>query len=233
MIKLSANIESSNSFYDTLAEDYNNYMTDADNEVRKVVSETFNEFITAGNVLDFGGGTGLDLPWLLQCKYQVFFLEPSAQMRSIAMETILTSSNNKRPKVIEDKTNLKEWSIGNLPFTEKMDGVLANFAVINCIENAEEFFHSIALLCKPGCKVVLTVLDPRPQAIFKKNSIFCSIQMLLKGKFKVLHNYKGVYHETHIHSIDSLKKASRKYFDLIFHRPVKSSGFIILIFSKK
>ena len=55
------NIESVNSFYDAVAKDYDSHMTDNDKKARERVGQLFRQYVSKGNVLDFGGGTGLDL----------------------------------------------------------------------------------------------------------------------------------------------------------------------------
>src|ERR1700760_2851105 len=71
-------------FYDTIAEQYDSHLTASDESVRNIVAGAFEETVKGAKVMDFGGGTGLDLHWLTK-KYQVFFVEPSTNMRSVAV----------------------------------------------------------------------------------------------------------------------------------------------------
>ena len=51
---------------------------DADKIVRAKVANKFCDIVKDGGVLDFGGGTGLDIQWLTNKNFAVFFCEPSA-----------------------------------------------------------------------------------------------------------------------------------------------------------
>src|SRR5690349_3489834 len=74
---------SSTAFYNHIAEDYNAQMNqDPHNErIRTETAGYLKSILRQGVVLDFGGGTGLDLPWLLQHNYKVIFCEPAPNMR--------------------------------------------------------------------------------------------------------------------------------------------------------
>jgi len=41
--------------------------------------------VKPGWIMDFGGGTGLDIKWLTENGYKIFFCEPSAEMRQQAI----------------------------------------------------------------------------------------------------------------------------------------------------
>src|SRR6187402_345771 len=75
------------SYHDRVAEEYNAVMVaHHPNEwIRQRVKEKFCGLVPSGRVLDFGGGTGLDLGWLTEAGYEVVFCEPSAGMRQRAM----------------------------------------------------------------------------------------------------------------------------------------------------
>ncbi len=223
--------ESVNSFYNAIAEEYNSHMTESDKTVRETVSGIFKEYVREGNVLDFGGGTGLDLPWLLP-HYRVFFLEPSVKMRGIARNAT-SSLNIKSPVFVDNNTNISRWSSDSLPMSEKMQGVLANFAVLNSIKDIDTFFQNIARVCDPQSHLVATILDPRLHIIFKKYSTLSVLRMFLRGQSTILNQYKGVYHETYLHSIKSIQKASHRHFDIKSFRPLGLSAFAVIIFSKK
>lgn len=232
MIQSPKNIESSASFYDAIAKDYEAQLTPSDKKIREIIATIFKRFVGYGKVLDFGGGTGLDLPWLISNSDQIFFLEPSAKMRLIAEETVLNYFTF-RPPLFVEKTAIQEWTPENLPFPEKMDGVIANFGVLNCIENPVEFFKKIALVCKPECNVLVTILDPGFQTMYKNYSLLSALWILLHGRVKILNKHKEVYHETFVHSLRYLKSASSQFFMLKFYKRIPSSPFIVLIFSRR
>ncbi len=219
-----------NSFYDIIADDYNNRLTESDNKVRKVVSLTFKRYVKQGYVLDFGGGTGLDLPWLLEDGYSVFFLEPSVNMRSMAKKNLFKIA---APTFVEDNTDFSKWSPARLPFNEKVEGVLANFAVLNCIKNIDEFFRQVALLCDHNCFLIATVIDSKREEIHDNNPIGNTIRNLFNKEEIIYSNYNGVGHKTFVHTLKQLKAASIENFNFISYTPVETSGFAVLILSKK
>jgi ubiquinone/menaquinone biosynthesis C-methylase UbiE len=226
---MKSNNESSNSFYNAVAEDYNSHMTEQDQKAREKVSKLFKQYVKEGCVLDFGGGTGLDLTWLKKT-YKVFFLEPATNMRRIAQ---CCTDTNEDSHFIEENLDLANWSLQNLPFQEKMNGVLANFAVLNCMQNIDIFFKKIALVCEKNCYVAITVIDPSPYSLTKNYSIYTACKILFNMTVKMQHQYKNVYHETFIHSIGHLKQAASDNFNFITSTPIDSSCFRMLMFSKK
>src|ERR1700683_1541662 len=94
MINSEPRMALSTAFYDLIAKEYNGHMTQLDDEIRKDVLQAFQDRISCGNILDFGGGTGLDLPLLLHNQYKVYFLEPSPNMRSLARNSVSENSSN-------------------------------------------------------------------------------------------------------------------------------------------
>ena len=226
-------VESVNSFYDSIAVDYEDYMTDSDKKIRKKVSDLFKINVPFGYVLDFGGGTGLDLRWLLEEKYHVFFLEPSVNMRAIAKNRFSITPKNISPAFIEKNMNIEDWTNENLPFNEKVDGVLANFAVLNCMKDIKIFFEKMSLVTGGNSHIIASVIDPRLRNIVRHYSILGSLNMFLRGKLRILNQHKGVYHDTYIHSVKSIKAASHKYFRLNSIVQSEISNFTILILSKR
>src|SRR2546422_9694183 len=85
-------------FYDSIADDYNKLDSkESSNKIiREKVKEKFLKSVCGKIVLDFGGGTGLDLEWLRENYVQVYFCEPSEKMRAQAIqlnrETIKSNS---------------------------------------------------------------------------------------------------------------------------------------------
>lgn len=221
----------STAFYNAIAGSYNSQMTESDNNVRKHVIKIFTNNIFRGNILDFGGGTGLDLPWLLSDMYKVYFLEPSSNMRLIAKKSV--SENPRKPIFAEEMTDFQNWSGDHLPFNEKMNGILANFAVLNCIPDIECLFEKLSLIGDHNCYIQATVLDTRPLKIMRSHSLKVGIKLLFDKQLITLSNYKGVTQETYLHSIKKYKSAAIRYFNFISFTSIQSSHFALLILSKK
>jgi len=227
---MSKRMESITSFYDAIAGQYDTLLTDHDAKARKVIAEVFNETVPRGVVLDFGGGTGLDLPWLEQYYATTLFVEPSPNMRAMARKKHGASS---RIRFFDGGTDFTQWSKEALPFPEKTDGILANFAVLNCIEDVSVFFEKMALVCTKQSHLLTTVLDPRMGSILKKKSMPAALRLLMTGKLTIHHQHEGIFHSTFIHSIKKLRNASSPYFDLLSLTAIPSSEFVLLIFARK
>lgn len=181
---------SSTTYYDHIAGNYNCHMTASDNETRKRVIKIFKANMTRGNILDFGGGTGLDLPDLLCDQYKVFFLEPSANMRAIAIKSV--SANPGKPVFVEEKIDFRQWSDNNLPFAGKMNGVLANFAVLNCISDIDILFERLPLICDTHCYVQATVIDTRPMKMVKTHSLKVAAKILFNKQLITRNYFNGI-----------------------------------------
>jgi ubiquinone/menaquinone biosynthesis C-methylase UbiE len=220
----------SNAFYDFIAKDYNGQMTKSDYDVRDLVMKIFSHVVPDGSILDFGGGTGLDLPWLLN-KYVVYSLEPSVEMRSIAKVSIKNKTNN--PKIVEENTDFHDWSDRYLPFSEKMNGILANFAVLNCIEDIDCLFEKLQLVCAQNGKVVATVLDTSLIKMIKLYSFKVAIKIFLNMPLNTKNNYKVMKQDVFLHTKLQYKSAAKKYFNVVSYSVIKSSHFAVLILSKK
>jgi len=225
--------ESVSSFYNAVADDYDNHMTASDKRVRETLSFIFRNHVSSGGILDFGGGTGLDLAWLRDLGYRVYFLEPSFNMRAIAKKKVVPSAGLNDPMFIEDNTNFCTWTAEHSPIPEKLQGVLANMGVLNCIEKLDIFFEKMAGICNKKGHIIATVLDSRPGVMFKQYSIFTVLRLFFTGKVKILNEYKGTYHETYVHSIKSIRKASDNYFEIKSCQRLAFSAFTVLILFKK
>src|ERR1700676_5350087 len=149
------------SYYNEIAADYDAILNkDSSNTIiRNKVAAKFISLVNGGSVLDFGGGTGQDLGWLLQNDYKIIFCEPSAAMRQIAIEWSKGEFPDAGISFFDDnKSDFRSWN-AKFPFDQKVNAVLANFAVINCIPDIEFLFEKLALAMDPGGIVIALILD--------------------------------------------------------------------------
>jgi ubiquinone/menaquinone biosynthesis C-methylase UbiE len=194
--------------------------------VRSVVSNEFGALVKGTNVLDFGGGTGLDLNWLTDL-YRVFFLEPSVNMRHVAQSKW---STNVKIFFVENNIDFNTWRPTNLPFAEKMDGVLMNFAVLNCIKEIDLLFEKIAIVCNRGAYTIALVID---EGKIKRNPVKRFIDLSMHKPSTLYNNNSGIRHKTYLHSKAQLASASQKWFNFISCNSVDLSNFLLLTLMRK
>ncbi|HTI07196.1 MAG TPA: glycosyltransferase [Puia sp.] len=148
------------SYHNQAADSYDQTMDKdpANKIIRQRVKEKLCSLLPSGRVLDFGGGTGLDLEWLTTQSYQVIFCEPSVPMREKAIHYNDTILQSDRITFLDtDKTDFATWH-RELPFTQKCDAVLSDFGALNYIPDIELLFNNMARVLKPGGHFVLLIL---------------------------------------------------------------------------
>ncbi|MCF6131632.1 class I SAM-dependent methyltransferase [Flavobacterium wongokense] len=211
------------SYYDKIAAAYDTILKhEVKNDlVRKKVAQQFISQVKEGLVLDFGGGTGEDLKWLSANNYSVIFCEPSSGMRGIAMEKF---PNSGITFLKEEQTDFTKWN-QTLPFQQKVSGVIANFAVLNCIVDIELLFENMALVMAPKADLFFLVLDYG----LKKR-----IQMLFEAKpMKLKIEYQGEDQQVYLHSVTAIRKASKANFEFICCERLREHGFSLIHLKRK
>ena len=223
-------------FYNEIALVYDTHLdTIKDKTVRDEVAAYFSSSVLTGKVLDFGGGTGLDLPWLLADGYDVYFCEPAEKMREVAQSRAQIYNQRKQPFFLPtDKTNYQAWNSLNLPLAEKLNGILANFGVLNYINNLPLLFENFSFLLEEKGSVIINLLYASPQKLFSKY-LKNTLKAILKGeRVKSGSSYRDVAHETTLYSLSKIRKASSKYFVLKKYKPLgKNSDFLLIHLVKK
>ncbi len=223
------------SYYDKIAENYDAILNDDVSNIiiRNTVAGRFSSLVKNGCVLDFGGGTGGDLGWLIQHQYQILFCEPSVGMREIAIHRV----TNEFPGAMitffdNDKSDFRNWN-NVYPFEQKVDAVIANFAVINCIPDMQLLFDKLALSIKPGGTVLALLLD---------NSLLKRLKSNLKGTIKsfftgnpisIFINYNDKQQLVFIHTTLKIRKAVKNKFDFIHIDRLRQFGFCLIHLRRK
>lgn len=222
------------SYYDKIAENYDAILNDDVSNIiiRNTVAGRFSSLVKNGCVLDFGGGTGGD-GWLIQHQYQILFCEPSVGMREIAIHRV----TNEFPGAMitffdNDKSDFRNWN-NVYPFEQKVDAVIANFAVINCIPDMQLLFDKLALSIKPGGTVLALLLD---------NSLLKRLKSNLKGTIKsfftgnpisIFINYNDKQQLVFIHTTLKIRKAVKNKFDFIHIDRLRQFGFCLIHLRRK
>ena len=205
--------ENNRLYYNEIANSYDAILADDDNNraIRNIVREKFTSIINEGEVLDFGGGTGLDLDWLLAHKYQVVFCEPSEKMRGKAKDR----HQNNSPVVFLDnaQTDFADWH-RQQPFLIKRDAVLSDFAVFNCIENIDLLFKNLSSVLKSHGHLIVLMLKYGDQKslYWKLKEYFKSA--ILQKPLLINTNYEKHKQIVYVYSLREIKKASFPYFNI-------------------
>jgi SAM-dependent methyltransferase len=223
------------SYYDKIASDYDLILNQNGNNklIRDNTASKFRDIVKGDCVLDFGGGTGLDLYWLDQANYRIIFCEPSREMRQIAINRQINELPNANIQFLGDReVDFRNWN-DEFPFKEKVDAILANFAVVNCIPDIKLFFEKIALAVKPGGIVIALIL---------KNGLLRRLQSNLKGTLKSVFtgyptefyvDFKDNRQLVYIHTIKSIRRASAGNFQLVRIEQLEKFGYDLIHLERK
>ena len=222
-------------FYNEIAGSYDNILDkDIFNKlVLEKVAEKFCSIVKSGQVLDFGGGTGRDLDWLTNNNYHIFFCEPSVAMREKAIEYNQTILHNDTIVFLDYKTtDFTTWQY-DLSLLQKMDAVLSNFAVFNCIPDIELLFKSLSTIVKPGGHLLALILDNRFRKVMRSH--FKSAVRSFIFRTPVQFNVRFNQHQqtVYIHTTGQIKKASETYFDFHNQEFLREYGYSLIHLIRK
>jgi SAM-dependent methyltransferase len=148
-------------FYNNVANEYDNQQLDRKSEiVRSFVKNYVLQTVKPCRLLDFGGGTGMDLAWLIENNFSVTFCEPAEKMRDIAIRRAGKIAGDRIYFLGGDKNKFETWTNENLPFPQA-GCVLANFNVINSIPDMKLLFQKLKIVLVPGGHFIGTMLNMR------------------------------------------------------------------------
>jgi len=223
------------SYYDKIAGQYDEAMAkETSNQwVRQQVKEQLLQALPGGTVLDFGGGTGLDLGWLTEQQYHIIFCEPSAGMREEAIRYNREILHNNHIRFLEqEQTDFATWP-QQLPFPQPADAIIANFGVLNAIPDLQLLFHSLSLAVRPGGHLLIVVLE-RPFKKMWKWHRRNALTTLLSGKPFVMYvRHKEYLQTVYVHTPGALREAAAPYFEYAACKPVNGTSFILLHLVRK
>ena len=217
-------------YYDEIAADYDAIINrEASNKfIRQKVSDKFAELVKGNLVLDFGGGSGQDLDWLLDNNYHIIFCEPSASMRRIAIEQHKNKFSGAEINFFSnDKTDFRNWN-ETFPFGHKVDAILANFAVINCIPDIDLLFKKLALVTKPGGILFALILDSSFKKRLRANLKETIKSIFSKNKVHYFVEYNGQRQLVYLHSNKDIERAAAGSFDFNDIEKLTGSGFSLV-----
>jgi len=191
-------------YYDALASEYDNILTEQDNIIRNDVQKYFKSIEGICEILDFGGGSGLDLFWQLKVGYKVLFYEPSEKMAKRAKDKVENHPNKEDVQFIIGKDARISKLHTRINPTQKVDAIFSNFAAINSISDLNSLFETFSQLLRPHGHIVCLLYKPNSGIINKFKQLF-NIKISLNIK-----NQSGLQMMVHVHSEKELKSAAKK-----------------------
>ncbi|MGA2984360.1 MAG: methyltransferase domain-containing protein [Terriglobia bacterium] len=123
-------------------------------------------------ILDINCGTGVDARHLCSRGIRVVACDASPEMISVARRRLDTSTFQARV----DLRILAIEQIGELESEGLHDGVLSNFAGLNCVADLPCVAHDLARLVRPGGRAIL--------CLFGRICLWEMLWYTLQGKFK-------------------------------------------------
>ncbi|HEX5151436.1 MAG TPA: class I SAM-dependent methyltransferase [Parafilimonas sp.] len=224
------------SYYNEIANSYDQLLKNDDSNkfIRQKVKEKFINHVQPGSwVLDFGGGTGIDLQWLLDNNYNIIFCEPSAAMREKAIKYTNDFPHSKRVTFLDtDKTDFTNWHNQN-PFARQVDAVLSNFAVINNIQDIKLLFENLVPLVRPGGNFILIFLDIPFRKRLKWHRRNAIKSLIFRTPFSMFVWNKEYRQTVFVHTLKKIKQASAPYFHYRSSEFLGGFGFTLLHLVKK
>jgi glycosyltransferase involved in cell wall biosynthesis len=215
------------SYYNAIAEEYDAMLEkeQINKVVRQKVAVRFMEFVKEGRVLDFGGGTGLDMDWMSELPYRIIFCEPSAGMREKAIQHNRDILNNDRIHFLGDGgSDFTRWQ-QEIPFPDKVDGILSNFAVMNSIGDINLLFGSLSLIIKPQGHFFALVLNSDPTR--------SRPSLIRRKRRETLVKYKEHRQLVYLYPVKMIRKAAAGWFDFCDSESFEGSGFTLIHLVRK
>ncbi len=111
-------------------------------------------------ILELGCGTGEDAIWLAERGMRVIATDASEAMLSVARQKALSAGLKDTIQFFHLDLNSAEAGLPSPKETGRFDGIVANFGVINCLEDRQALARAMAAATRQDAKIVLTVMGP-------------------------------------------------------------------------
>jgi len=222
-------------YYNKIAAEYDDKLSiEKDTIIRNEIREYLTGNLSSGTVLDFGGGTGLDLKWLVDSEYDVVFCEPAEMMRAKALALTENWPAANKPKFVDlADSNFANWTAENNPFDAKINAVLANFGVINYIEDLEHFFSIFEAITEKDAQLFINLLSIPPKIKYSKLWKNVLKAIVKRRTIRAGSSFEDITHETILYSISDIEKAAKTKFKLTNTKILGgNTDFTLLHFTK-
>jgi len=227
---------SAKEFYNEIAKEYDSRLSvDKDQAIRNDIAEYFKEKIARGQqVLDFGGGTGLDLMWLTDAGYSVYFCEPAEKMRAIARNMTEDWAPEIMPQFLNDgEHDYKKWFSDKHPFEKPINAIIANFGVINYIDDLDKMFDVFANITEKESHLLINLLKIPTKTIYTKLIKNVAKAFVKREPIRAGSSYKNIGHETILYKVKDIEKAAHPQFKLTHSQVLgDNTDFTLLHFIK-
>jgi len=219
-------------YYNTISDKYDDLLNT--NPLHKIirdeVKQYFLENVNGKIVLDFGGGTGADLPWLIESGFSVIFCEPAGKMKQIAVESVKKINSSEKVRFLTNElSDYQLWTEDNLPFEEKADAVLSNFAVLNSIKDLITLSEKLALITNENSNMIVVVLNIKTKYLIR-NGINILKSTIKGNSLTVNIKNEGTNLTTYLHRQKVLIKSMSEYFKVIRSFPLSDDSFLLIHF---
>lgn len=222
-------------FYNEVANSYNSILdkTESNNLIRQKTAAKFCSVVDKGWVMDFGGGTGLDMEWLIINGYKIFFCEPSQGMRQEAINHFNINLQNSNVIFLEGcNTDFISWK-ETMPVFSKVNGILANFGVINNISNLHLLFKNFNRVLIDEGHVILLALDEHYGIKNNRNVLRHFFDSIFKKPVSFFIHQGEHKQIVYLHTIRQIQESSEQFFRCCSIDDFKESGFILIHLEKK
>lgn len=166
---------------------------------RAVRAALLQRFPSRGRVLEVGGGTGEDAAFLAERGFEVLLTDPSPTMVKLAREKLAPLGSAAEIVAGEEMEDFAErYLVAKQPL---FDGVLSNFAPLNCVVDLRPVASGLARLLKPGAaamlvlfgtccpgEMVVETLRGRPNQVLRRRNSGSVPARLAKRDFQVVYH---------------------------------------------
>jgi len=219
-------------YYNTISNKYDDLLNanPLNKIVRDEVKQYFIENVKGRIVLDFGGGTGGDLPWLIKAGFSVIFCEPAEKMKQIAVENVKKMNSSEKVLFLANEfSEYQSWTKYNLPFEGKANAVLSNFAVLNSIKDLNTLSEKFALITNGNSSLIVIVLNVKAKYLIR-NRINILKSTIKKSSLIVNIKNGETNLTTYLHRQKILIKSMSKYFKVVRSFPLSDEAFLLFHF---
>jgi 2-polyprenyl-3-methyl-5-hydroxy-6-metoxy-1,4-benzoquinol methylase len=222
-------------YYDNISLKYDDTLNSnqINTKIREEVKQYFLKNVKGKYVLDFGGGTGKDVEWLTKNGFTVYFCEPARRMRELAIKIFHKSGLSGEVIFLNDENSVyQNWISNDHPFEHKVNGILANFAVLNSIKRIEILSEKLALITHPGAHLIVSVLAVRLNKIFSRDFLVIFKLYLTGNGLATIVKDEDHQMIVYMHTKKKLVKSLNKNFDYVESLPVSGSTFKLFHFRR-